>query len=128
LLSDGVGGVRVLYGVFPAITLLALVLAAEPAHLAGVTVILALGATLGVGNGAVTKLVAERFSAEIGSVSGLAGAVGSLGGLLLPVAQGLGQDLTGSYVFGFLVLAALALVGLGLHARPGTIRRRTTRA
>ena len=66
------------------------------AHLAGVTVILALGATLGVGNGAVTKLIAERFAAEIAAGSGLAGAVGSLGGLLLPVAQGLGQDLIGS--------------------------------
>lgn len=128
LLSDGVGGARVLYGVFPAITLLALVLAAQPAHLAGVTVIVALGATLGAGNGAVTKLIAERFPADIGAVGGLAGAVGSLGGLLLPVAQGLGQDLIGSYVFGFLVLAALALIGLGLHALPCTIRRRTTPA
>jgi len=125
VLSDQLDGARILYAVFPAVTLLALVLAAEPDHLAGVVVILALGATLGCGNGAVTKLIAERFSAEIGAVSGLAGALGSLGGLLLPVAQGLGQDLIGSYVFGFLILAALALAGLAMHARPTTIRRRT---
>lgn len=127
-LSDRVGGARVLYAVFPTVAVLALVLAAEPAHFAGITVILALGTTLGVGNGAVTKLIAEQFSGEIGTVSGLAGAVGSLGGLLLPVAQGLGQDLIGSYVFGFLVLAALALIGLALHARRSPLRHRGTRA
>ena len=88
--SDHVGGRRVLYGVFPA----------------------------------VTKLIAERFSRGVGAVSGLAGAIGSLGGLLLPVARGLGQDLIGSYVFGFLLLAAPAIVGPALHARPGAARSR----
>lgn len=106
-LSDRAGGARVLVGVFPAVTALALLLALEPAHFAGTTVVLALGVALGAGNGAV---------------SGLAGAIGGLGGLLLPVAQGLGQDLIGSYVFGFLILAALALVGLALSARPLAVR------
>lgn len=115
--ADRFGGARVLYVTFPAVAALALVLAAEPAHFAGTAVIFALGVALGAGNGAVTKLIAERFPDEIGSVSGLVGAVGSLGGLLLPVAQGLGQDLVGSYVFGFLVLAALAFTGLVMHAR-----------
>lgn len=70
----------------------------------------------------VTKLIAERFPRDLGAVSGLAGAIGGLGGLLLPVAQGLGQDLIGSYVFGFLILAALALAGLALSARPLAVR------
>lgn len=48
---------------------------------------------------------------------GLVGAAGSLGGLLPPVAQGLGQDLVGSYVVGFLILAALALIGLAGYVR-----------
>lgn len=118
LLSDRVGGARVLVGVSPAVTALALLLAIEPAHFAGTAVIFTLGVTLGAGNGAVTKLIAERFANDIGAVSGLVGAIGGLGGVLLPVAQGLGQDLIGSYVFGFLVLAALALIGLVLSARP----------
>lgn len=50
-------------------------------------------------------------------MSGFVGAAGSLGGLLLPLAQGLGQDLIGSYVFGFLVLAALASSALVLQLR-----------
>ncbi len=118
LLSDHVGGTRVLAGVFPAVTVLALLLALEPTHFAVTAVVFALGVTLGAGNGAVTKLIAERFANDIGAVSGLAGTIGGLGGVLLPVAQGLGQDLIESYVFGFLVLAVLALIGLVLNARP----------
>lgn len=121
-LSDRMGGARVLVGVFPAVAAGALVLALEPAHFAGTALVFALGVTLGAGNGAVTKLIAERFAGDIGAVSGLAGAIGGLGGVLLPVAQGLGQDLIGSYVFGFLVLAALALIGLVLSARPVPVR------
>ena len=67
--------------------------------------------------GTVSVVHADWFPDDIGSVSGLAGAIGSLGGLLLPVAQGFGQDLIGSYVFGFVLLASLAIVGLALHAR-----------
>ena len=80
--------------------------------------VLALGTMLGVGNGAVTKLIAGGVTGEIGAVSGLTGAIGSLGGVLLPVVQGPGQEFIGSYVFGFVVLAALALIGLILQARP----------
>lgn len=111
LLSDRWGGRRLLHGVFPLVTVLALALAMEPAHLTGTTIILLLGVMLGLGNGAVTQLVAEQFPTAVGTVNGLVGAVGSLGGLLLPVAQGIGQDLTGSYVFGFLLLAVLAQGG-----------------
>lgn len=111
LLADRWGGRRLLHGVFPLVTVLALALAMEPAHLTGTTIILLLGVMLGLGNGAVTQLVAEQFPTAVGTVNGLVGAVGSLGGLLLPVAQGIGQDLTGSYVFGFLLLAVLAQGG-----------------
>ncbi len=126
--ADRLGGARVLYGVFPTVTALALALAAAPAHFVGTSVIFALGVTLGAGNGAVTKLIAERFPDNVGAVSGLAGGIGSLGGLLLPVVQGLGQDLLGSYVFGFRVLAALALISLILHARPFLAHHRGTPA
>lgn len=108
VLADRWGGRRLLHVVFPLVTVLALALAMTPAHLTGTAVILLLGAGLGLGNGGVTALVAEEFPTAIGTVNGLVGAVGSLGGLLLPVAQGIGQDLTGSYVFGFLLLAVLA--------------------
>jgi nitrate/nitrite transporter NarK len=79
---------------------------------------LALGRSLCVGNGAVTKRIAARLTGEIGAVSGLAGVIGSLAGALLPVVQGPGQEFIGSYVFGFVVLAALALIRLILQARP----------
>lgn len=115
--ADRLGATRILYAAFPGVAALALFLSSEPAHFAGTGVVFALGVTLGAGNGAVTKLIAEQFPRQVGSVSGLVGAAGSLGGLLLPLAQGLGQDLIGSYVFGFLVLAALASSALVLQLR-----------
>lgn len=124
-LSDELGGSRVLTPVFLVAAGLALALATNPAHVLVVPVIVGMGLVLGLGNGAVFKLVAERFPRESGTVAGLVGAVGALGGLLLPLGQALVQDLTGVYAFGFLLLAALALASLLLNllvvarARPG---------
>lgn len=114
-LADESGGSRVLHGVFLGTVVLATTLALDLALIFATAVLLGLGLFLGLGNGAIVKLVPEHFPREAGVVSGLAGAVGGLGGLVLPVAQGLAQDLTASYVFGFVLLAVLALVSLLLN-------------
>ena len=63
---------------------------------------------LGMGNGAVFQLVAQRFPEEIGLTTGLVGAAGGIGGFLLPSALGILRQLTQSYGSGF---QAFALVG-----------------
>ena len=45
-------------------------------------------ALLGLGNGAVFKLVPQYFPAETGTVTGLVGAMGGLGGFFPPLLLG----------------------------------------
>lgn len=105
--ADRVGGLRVLSVLFPAISVLigstALLL---PFPYAMPSIWLAM-AGLGMGNGVIFQVVPQRFRREIGTVSGLIGAAGGVGGFLLPSALGLFKDLTGTYATGFAVYAAL---------------------
>ena len=68
---------------------------------------------LGMGNGAVFQLVPQRFSQEIGVMTGLVGMTGGVGGFYLASSLGYSRQLTGSYGSGFLTFALLALAALG---------------
>ena len=66
---------------------------------------------------AAAKAAALRFRAEIGLATGIVGAVGGVGGFLLPNLLGQIKMRVGSFGPGFLVLAALAGVALlAVHA------------
>jgi nitrate/nitrite transporter NarK len=84
---------------------------------------------LGLGNGAVFKLVPQFFPKETGTVTGLVGAFGGLGGFFPPLALGLIRDATGGYAWGFVFLACFALACLAVHyftlVRPGGEARPT---
>src|ERR1041384_77657 len=67
-------------------------------------------AMLGLGNGAVFKLVPEHFPSETGTVTGLVGAAGGLGGFFPPLVLGVIRGQTGSYALGFVFLSGFALV------------------
>jgi len=70
---------------------------------------------LGTGNGAVFQLVPQRFRKEIGTMTGLVGMAGGIGGFYLASSMGYSKQLTGSYQLGlslFTSLAVLALIGL----------------
>jgi NNP family nitrate/nitrite transporter-like MFS transporter len=108
-LADRVGGRRVLIGVFPAAALFSLFLASR--EMLPFTVgALAVGMAIGVGNGAVFRLVPEYFPKSVGAVTGLVGAWGGLGGFFPPLMLGLIRRQTGSYGAGFVLLAAVSLV------------------
>lgn len=72
----------------------------------------ALGAAtmVGLGNGAVFKLVPEFFPKEIGTATGLVGAAGGMGGFFPPLLLGYCKDAFGSFAPGFLGLSVFALV------------------
>lgn len=72
---------RILKGVFAFTTAMAALLYVP--HMITVTVgALGMAAAIGMGNGAVFKLVPEYFRRAVGSVTGLVGAAGGLGGFL----------------------------------------------
>jgi NNP family nitrate/nitrite transporter-like MFS transporter len=65
---------------------------------------------LGIGNGAVFKLVPQYFPEEVGTVTGLVGAMGGLGGFFPPLLLGFFRDHLHTAWPGFALLALLSVV------------------
>ncbi|MGA1798996.1 nitrate/nitrite transporter [Sphingomonas sp. 4RDLI-65] len=111
-LADKVGGIKTLSALF----LVAAVALAGVGGAASVTAALVLFViamlALGTGNGAVFQLVPQRFSAELGVMTGLVGMAGGIGGFYLASSLGIAKQLTGSFQAGFLIFAALAVLAL----------------
>ena len=107
-LADRIGGAQVLSWVFGGVSLFALLLMwpSMPPFTVG-----ALGCAmlLGLGNGAVFKLVPERFPRDTGTVTGLVGALGGLGGFFPPLLLGVFRDQVGAIWPGFVLLSLTAL-------------------
>ena len=113
-LADKLGGSKVLVFVFAAIAVLAPLLSL--ALIVPFTIgALGCAAALGLGNGAVFKLVPQYFPKETATVTGLVGAFGGLGGFFPPIELGLVKDSTGSYTIGFLLLSAFSVICLAVN-------------
>ena len=108
-LADRIGGAQVLSWVFGGVALFSLLLM-WPSMVPFTVGALACALLMGLGNGAVFKLVPERFPRDTGTVTGLVGALGGLGGFFPPLLLGAFRDLTGVIWPGFILLAAVALV------------------
>jgi len=109
-LSDRVGAVPVLAGVFGVVAFFATVASTTPSLAPwGTIAFLAMAAALGVGSGATFALVARSApAAQVGSVTGLVGAAGGLGGFVPPLVMSSVHERTGSYGPGLLLLALVA--------------------
>jgi NNP family nitrate/nitrite transporter-like MFS transporter len=116
LLADRLGGARVLGFVFVGIAPCALLLgwSAMVPFTAGA---LACATLMGLGNGAVFKLVPQAFPNDTGTATGLVGAMGGLGGFFPPLVLGAFRDTLGVIWPGFVLLAAVALVLAALNRR-----------
>jgi NNP family nitrate/nitrite transporter-like MFS transporter len=114
ILSDRIGGARVLAWAF---TLLALFAFGLSSTSMVVFTIAALGIAvfLGLGNGAVFKLVPQYFPGQVGTVTGLVGMAGGLGGFFPPLLLGVLRDQMGTFTPGFVLLAVFALACLALN-------------
>jgi predicted MFS family arabinose efflux permease len=110
-LADRIGGARVLRGVFHGVVPFALLLA-WPSMIPFTVGALGCAALLGLGNGAVFKLVPQYFPSATGTVTGLVGAMGGLGGFFPPLLLGVFRDQLGVVWPGF-VLLSLTAFGLG---------------
>lgn len=122
IISDRVGGARVLRVALLAVGALYLVAAQLPARAPMVALLTAGIVCLGLGNGAVFQMVPQRFSREVGAATGVIGAVGGLGGFVLPMVLGLAKQSSGSFGLGFALLAIGAFVAafaLGASALVG---------
>jgi NNP family nitrate/nitrite transporter-like MFS transporter len=108
-LADRVGGRVILLWIFPLTAVLAIFMACP---MMSTFTIGALGMALaiGLGNGAVFKLVPQYYPRAVGSVTGLVGAAGGLGGFFPPLALGGIRQATGAYTWGFVLLSAFSLL------------------
>ena len=114
IFADKVGGAKVLLIVFAAIAVLSLLLSFK--SIIPFTIgALGCAAALGLGNGAVFKLVPQYFPKETGTVTGLVGAFGGLGGFFPPLELGLFKDQFGTYTPGFVLLSLFSLTCLAVN-------------
>jgi NNP family nitrate/nitrite transporter-like MFS transporter len=106
-LADKAGGLNLLLWVFPLVAAMAMLLTLQ-----GIVTFtigaLGMAAAIGLGNGAVFKLVPQYFPQSVGAVTGLVGAMGGLGGFFPPLTLGVIKQQTGSFLWGFILLAAFA--------------------
>lgn len=107
--SDRIGGARVLSAVFAGLIPFALLLA-WPSIVPFTVGALGSAALLGLGNGAVFKLVPQYFPARTATVTGLVGAMGGLGGFFPPLLLAFFRSRVGALWPGFALLAATALL------------------
>lgn len=112
-LADRIGGIKTLTGVYILAAVILVALSFGPPNLwAALALFIPVMGILGVGNGSVFQLVPQRFSKEIGVMTGLVGFGGGVGGFYLASSLGYAKKLTGSSGPGFLIFAALAVVAL----------------
>ncbi len=128
-LSDRVGPVRVLAVSLALVVTGALVQSATPTLAPmGTIAFLLMAAALGAGSGATFAFVALLAPPErTGSVTGVVGAAGGLGGFVPPLVMGSLYGSYGSYAVGLLLLAgvaATALVFTGTEVRRALTHRK----
>ena len=106
--ADRIGGVRLLSVLFVGVASMYLAAARLPAIAPMVAVLVTAMVCLGLGNGAVFQLVPQCFRRQIGIATGVVGAVGGLGGFMLPTMLGQFKQHTGSFAAGFVLLGCMA--------------------
>ena len=114
-LSDRIGPAIVLLVVFAGAGLDAAwlaVIARDPTWVPVTIACLTLAGFLGLGNGAVFKLVPHDFPEATGAATGIVGAAGGLGGFFPPVVMGIVKDHFDTYALGFVGLLLFAAVCL----------------
>lgn len=113
-ISDKIGGAKLLFVVFGCSGILAFGLTFE--HIIPFTLgALGIAACIGLGNGGVFKLVPQYFPKDTGTVTGLVGAMGGLGGFFPPLVLGFIKTTTGQYDLGFILLSLFCFVCLLLN-------------
>ena len=108
-LADRIGGSSTLAAIFAILPFMALLMGFQPGIALFTIGALSSAVLLGLGNGAVFKLVAEYYPTKTGAVTGVVGAAGGLGGFFPPLVLGVVRDATGDYTIGFVLLALFAV-------------------
>ncbi|MBK9282988.1 MAG: MFS transporter [Sphingobacteriaceae bacterium] len=108
--SDKWGGITTLSAIF-GIIIITMVIAGLPIGVTATTILfMVCFAALGAGNGALFQLVPLRWPLATAVAGSMIGEIGALGGSFIPNAMGLSKQNTGSFFWGFMSFAILALI------------------
>lgn len=112
-ISDRWGGINTLTVVLLTVAVTLVLCGLSGGSLVATTLLIMLCfSALGAGNGALFQLVPLRWPMSTAVAGSMIGEFGALGGGLVPNAMGLSKQYAGSYAWGFVVFAALALAML----------------
>ncbi|MDO9165432.1 MAG: MFS transporter [Rhodoferax sp.] len=112
-ISDRWGGINTLSVVLLTVAITLLLCGLSGGSLVATTLLVMLCfSALGAGNGALFQLVPLRWPMSTAVAGSMIGEFGALGGGLLPNAMGLSKQYAGSYAWGFVIFAALAVAML----------------
>jgi MFS transporter, NNP family, nitrate/nitrite transporter len=114
--ADRIGGIRALYRFYTVAACALVALSLTQQLVFNTLLLLIISGSLGMANGSVFQLLPQRFGKDLGVMTGLVGAGGGIGGFYLASSLGYSKGLTGSYLTGLMVFAALclcAIIGLG---------------
>ena len=121
-ISDRWGGINTLTAVLVIVTGSLVLCGLASGSLVATTLLIMLCfSALGAGNGALFQLVPLRWPMSTAVAGSMIGEFGALGGGLVPNAMGLSKQYLGSYAWGFIVFAVLA-VGMLLMLRVMQLR------
>jgi MFS transporter, NNP family, nitrate/nitrite transporter len=121
-ISDRIGGISTLSGVLVLVAITLTLCGFAGTSLAVTTLLFMLCfAALGAGNGALFQLVPLRWPLTTAVAGSMIGEVGALGGGFVPNAMGLSKQFSGTYLWGFVSFALLA-VGMLVMLRVVQIR------
>lgn len=108
--SDRWGGITTLTGVF-VIIMITMVITGFQTNVTSTTILFMFCfAALGAGNGALFQLVPLRWPTTTAVAGSMIGEIGALGGSFIPNAMGISKENTGTFLWGFVAFAALALL------------------
>jgi MFS transporter, NNP family, nitrate/nitrite transporter len=112
-ISDHWGGLNTLTIVLAAVAVsLTLVGLSSSSLILTTLLLITCFAALGAGNGALFQLVPLRWPLSTAVAGSMIGEIGALGGGLVPNAMGLSKQYLGTYLWGFVLFAVLALIML----------------
>jgi len=112
-IADKIGGIKALYFFYGAVALLVIINALIPLpFFLAIFVLFSIMANLGMANGAVFQLVPQRFSKDIGIMTGLVGCAGGLGGTALIKTLGWSKGAFNSYTEGFLIFGGIVIIAI----------------
>ena len=124
-ISDRIGGINTLSGVLGVIAVTLVLCGLASGSLVMTTLLfMVCFAALGAGNGALFQLVPLRWPMTTAVAGSMIGEIGALGGGFIPNAMGLSKQYLGTYLWGFVAFAVLA-VGVLVMLR--TMQLRWTR-